>query len=167
MNDSVVNQLLTKIDGVKPLNNILLIGMTNRKDMIDEAILRPGRLEVHVEVSLPDHKGRTQIYDIHLAQMKTNNMLEDGILASDLATRSVNYTGAEIESVVRNATNNRLFKEIDINDLNKKVEYDLIKVSMLDFDKALNEIIPVFGTDLGQFSGSVGNLLECKCFEST
>lgn len=46
MNDSIVNQLLSKIDGVDSLNNVLLIGMTNRKDMIDEAIIRPGRLEV-------------------------------------------------------------------------------------------------------------------------
>ena len=46
VHDSIVNQLLTKIDGVDALNNILLIGMTNRKDLIDEALLRPGRLEV-------------------------------------------------------------------------------------------------------------------------
>ena len=46
MNDSIVNQLLSKIDGVDSLNNILVIGMTNRKDMIDDAVLRPGRLEV-------------------------------------------------------------------------------------------------------------------------
>ena len=46
VHDSIVNQLLTKIDGVDSLNNILVIGMTNRKDMIDDAVLRPGRLEV-------------------------------------------------------------------------------------------------------------------------
>jgi vesicle-fusing ATPase len=46
------------IDGVKALNNILVIGMTNRKDLIDEAVLRPGRFEVHIEVGLPDEAGR-------------------------------------------------------------------------------------------------------------
>jgi vesicle-fusing ATPase len=54
VNDQVVNQLLSNIDGVDALNNILLIGMTNRKDLLDEAILRPGRFEIHIEVKLPD-----------------------------------------------------------------------------------------------------------------
>jgi len=58
VNETIVNQLLSKMDGVDSLNNILIIGMTNRKDMMDEAILRPGRLEVHLEIGLPDEKGR-------------------------------------------------------------------------------------------------------------
>jgi vesicle-fusing ATPase len=47
------------MDGVESLDNILIIGMTNRKDMIDEAILRPGRMEIHLEIGLPDQHGRT------------------------------------------------------------------------------------------------------------
>jgi len=58
VNDSVVNQLLSKIDGVEALNNILVIGMTNRLDMLDDAIIRPGRLELHLEIGLPDTAGR-------------------------------------------------------------------------------------------------------------
>lgn len=69
VHDTVVNQLLAKIDGVEQLNNILVIGMTNRRDMIDEALLRPGRLEVQMEISLPDETGRFQILNIHTKRM--------------------------------------------------------------------------------------------------
>lgn len=57
------------MDGVDQLNNILVIGMTNRLDMIDEALLRPGRLEVHMEINLPDEKGRVQILKIHTSKV--------------------------------------------------------------------------------------------------
>ena len=56
--DKVVNQLLTKIDGVDSLNNILVIAMTNRKDMIDPAIIRAGRIDLHLEIGLPNEFGR-------------------------------------------------------------------------------------------------------------
>jgi len=65
VNDTVVNQLLSKIDGVDQLNNILIIGMTNRLDMIDDALTRPGRLEVKIEIGLPKEAGRIQILNIH------------------------------------------------------------------------------------------------------
>ena len=68
--DSAVNQLLTKIDGVDSLNDVIIIGMTNRKDLIDEALLRPGRLELHIEIGLPDEKGRLQIFNIHTKKIE-------------------------------------------------------------------------------------------------
>lgn len=67
------------MDGVESLNNILIIGMTNRKDMIDEAILRPGRLEIHLEIGLPDERGRLQIFEIHTKNMKKNNLLANDV----------------------------------------------------------------------------------------
>lgn len=66
-----MNQLLTNLDGVEALNNIVVIGMTNRKDLIDEAVLRPGRLELHIEIGLPDEEGRKQILEIHMKKLKS------------------------------------------------------------------------------------------------
>nr|GMC55521.1 Vesicle-fusing ATPase [Ipomoea batatas] len=84
VHDSIVNQLLTKIDGVESLNNVLLIGMTNRKDLIDEALLRPGRLEVQVEINLPDENGRFQILQIHTNKMKENSFLAPDVNLPEL-----------------------------------------------------------------------------------
>ncbi len=61
VHDNVVNQLLTKLDGMQSLENVLVVGITNRRDLLDPAVLRPGRLELQVEVGLPDFAGRTQV----------------------------------------------------------------------------------------------------------
>lgn len=79
VHDTVVNQLLAKIDGVEQLNNILVIGMTNRKDMIDDALMRPGRLEVQMEISLPNEHGRYQILNIHTARMRDFKKLDPDV----------------------------------------------------------------------------------------
>lgn len=113
VHETVVNQLLSKMDGVDSLNNILVIGMTNRKDMIDEAMLRPGRLEIHLEISLPDEKGRRQIFEIHTRHMRKNGLIDADVDFDSLAAMTKNYTGAEIEAVCRGATSFALFKDVD------------------------------------------------------
>jgi vesicle-fusing ATPase len=143
--DTVVNQLLTKIDGVDAINNILLIGMTNRKDMLDEALLRPGRLEVLVEVGLPDEKGRLQILKIHTSKMSTNSFLDRNVDLEKLAELTKNFSGAEIEGLVKASTSHALNRNVDFNDLHKPLDEDNIKVTMEDFMKALDEVKPAFG----------------------
>ncbi|OIV94352.1 hypothetical protein TanjilG_21692 [Lupinus angustifolius] len=145
VHDSIVNQLLTKIDGVESLNNVLLIGMTNRKDMLDEALLRPGRLEVQVEISLPDENGRLQILQIHTNKMKENSFLAPDINLQELAARTKNYSGAELEGVVKSAVSYALNRQLSLEDLTKPVEEENIKVTMDDFLNALHEVIPAFG----------------------
>lgn len=145
VNDSIVNQLLSKIDGVDSLNNILIIGMTNRIDMIDEAILRPGRLEVHVEIGLPDASGREQILRIHTGDMRKHNRLTQAAIdhIPTIVEQTKNFTGAELAGLIRSAASFALAKNIDAKEL--KADPKLIKVDAADFDKAIQEVIPAFG----------------------
>ncbi len=145
VNDSIVNQLLSKIDGVESLNNVLLIGMTNRKDMIDEAVLRPGRLELHVEIGLPDEAGRTQILHIHTNEIKGSGMMAEDVDIHSIAERTKNYTGAEIEGLVKAACSYVFARQIDVTDLSKQMNFKNLVVTREDFDRALDETQPAFG----------------------
>jgi len=158
VNDTVVNQLLSKIDGVDQLNNILVIGMTNRKDMIDDALLRPGRLEVQVEIGLPKESGRLEILNIHTCVMQKNGKLAADVNLAELSVLTKNFSGAEIEGLVRAAQScalNRLVKA------SSKVEVDneaaeKLCVSRADFHHALeHDVKPAFG--------SAQELLEGMC----
>ena len=144
--DSVVNQLLSKLDGVDQLNNILLIGMTNRMDMIDEALLRPGRLEVHMEISLPDEKGRIQILQIHTTKLKKNNMLDTDVDIEELARLTKNFSGAEITGLVKAAASfafGRFNKDGTMAGIRDDV--DQMRINQTDFIHALDEVKPLFG----------------------
>ncbi|XBJ11690.1 hypothetical protein VPH35_016350 [Triticum aestivum] len=145
VHDSIVNQLLTKIDGVEALNNVLLIGMTNRKDLLDEALLRPGRLEVHIEINLPDENGRLQILQIHTSKMRESSFLSPDVNLQELAARTKNYSGAELEGVVKSAVSFALNRQISMDDLTKPLDEESIKVTMDDFVNGLHEITPAFG----------------------
>lgn len=112
--DSVVNQLLSKLDGVDQLNNVLMIGMTNRIGLIDDALLRPGRLEVHVEISLPDEPGRLQIFKILTAHMSKNNALAGDVDGGYIAKMTPNYSGAELAGVVRSASSTALSRHVKV-----------------------------------------------------
>ncbi|KAE7995693.1 hypothetical protein FH972_000464 [Carpinus fangiana] len=162
VHDSIVNQLLTKIDGVESLNNVLLIGMTNRKDLLDEALLRPGRLEVQIEISLPDENGRLQILQIHTNKMKENSFLAPDVNLQELAARTKNYSGAELEGVVKSAVSYALNRQLSMDDLTKPVDEESIKVTMDDFLNALHEIIPAFGASTDDLERCrLNGMVEC------
>lgn len=146
--DSVVNQLLSKLDGVEQLNNILVIGMTNRLDMIDEALLRPGRLEVHMEISLPDEKGRIQILKIHTSKMRNNNILGGDVDVLELATLTKNFSGAEIQGLVKSASSFAFNRHTKVGTLaGVSSDIDQMKVMRDDFLAALDEVHAAFGVN--------------------
>lgn len=146
--DNVVNQLLAKMDGVDQLNNILVIGMTNRKDLIDIALLRPGRFEVQVEIHLPDEPGRLQIFEIQTKKMRENNMMDSDVDLAELAKLTKNFSGAEIEGLVKSASSFAINKTVNIGKgatkLNPK-DIAQLKVTRNDFMNALSEVTPAFG----------------------
>ncbi|KAL8712589.1 MAG: hypothetical protein Q9220_003120 [cf. Caloplaca sp. 1 TL-2023] len=144
--DSVVNQLLSKLDGVDQLNNILLIGMTNRMDMIDDALLRSGRLEVHMEISLPDENGRVQILNIHTTKMRESGNLDRDVDLKEIAHLTKNYSGAEIAGLVRSATSFALNRHVKVGTVAGVADdVDKITINRSDFEHAFDDVKPAFG----------------------
>ena len=93
--DRVLSQFLTELDGVEELKGVLMLGATNRQDMLDPAILRPGRFDQIVEIPLPDEPGRRQIFEVHLR----HKPLAPGIDIGKLAAATEEFSGAEIQGV--------------------------------------------------------------------
>ncbi|GLD61174.1 vesicle-fusing ATPase isoform X1, partial [Lates japonicus] len=160
VHDTVVNQLLSKIDGVEQLNNILVIGMTNRPDLIDDALMRPGRFEVKMEIGLPDEKGRVQILTIHTNKMRNFNLLATDVNIKELAAETKNYSGAELEGLVRAAQSTAMNRHIKAT---STVEVDMeraekLQVTRADFLGSLNnDIKPAFGTNQEDYSSYIMN----------
>ncbi|XP_075888464.1 vesicle-fusing ATPase isoform X4 [Nelusetta ayraudi] len=160
VHDTVVNQLLSKIDGVEQLNNILVIGMTNRPDLIDDALMRPGRFEVKMEISLPDEKGRVQILTIHTNKMRSFNLLAPDVNIPELAADTKNYSGAELEGLVRAAQSTAMNRHIKAT---STVEVDMeraekLQVTRDDFMGSLNnDIKPAFGTNQEDYANYIMN----------
>lgn len=150
--DNVVNQLLAKMDGVDQLNNILVIGMTNRRDLIDIALLRPGRFEVQVEIHLPDEEGRLQIFEIHTKKMREHKALGTDVDLHELAALTKNFSGAEIEGLVKSASSFAIDGVVNIGkgktNVNQKTISNM-KVTRKNFLDALAEVVPAFGVSEG------------------
>ncbi len=137
LTDSVVNQLLTKIDGVESVPNVFIIGMTNIPEVIDKALIRPGRLELKLEVGLPDYDGRIQILNIHTKKLKESGRLTEDFDVLEIANETSNYTGAELESVVKNA--------VSLAILDNNNNSDNLQITQDNFLEAIKKVIPNFG----------------------
>lgn len=126
-NDKIVNQLLTELDGVEELTGVSIIAATNRADLIDEALKRPGRLDSIVEVGLPDKKTREAIFAIHTKNMPTGNL---GL--GTLAELSDGFNGAQIAGVCQQvglrAIRERVNKENKLKITQKMFEDAIQKV---------------------------------------
>jgi len=134
--ERVISQLLTEIDGIETLQEVVILAATNRPDILDPAILRPGRIDRMIYVSEPDEEARYQIFKIH-----TKNMpLADDVDLRKLASLTKGYSGADIESVCREAALIALRR-----DINSKT------VTLADFEKALEKIGPSITPDMDKW----------------
>ncbi len=125
--ERVISQLLTEMDGLVALENVVVIGATNRPDIIDPAVLRPGRMDRIIYVPPPDEEARFQILKIH-----TRNMpLAEDVDLREIAKRTEGYSGADLETVCREAAMNALRKDINAKHVTKE-----------DFEEALKKVGP-------------------------
>ena len=131
--ERVISQLLTEMDGIVALEDIVVIAATNRPDIVDPAVLRPGRFDRLIYVPEPDEKSRLQIFKIY-----TKNMpLAKDVDLTQLATATKYYSGADIEALCREAAMHALRKDVNAKE-----------VTMADFQEAMKRIGPSITPDM-------------------
>jgi len=133
--ENVVSQILTEIDGLEELNNVLIIGATNRLDIVDEALLRPGRFDRIIEVPKPDAKGREHILKIHTKKKP----LDKEIDMKKIVEQTDGFSGADIAAVANQAAIAALKRYVDAKSKNIKD----IKISQKDLEDAIEKTKPV------------------------
>jgi len=134
--ERVLNQLLTEMDGLETLKDVVVIAATNRPNLLDPAIIRPGRFDRLVYVGSPDRRGRLKIFKIH-----TNNTpLAEDVDLGILADETEGYVGADIESVCREAVMIALRENFNID-----------KVEMRHFREALKKVKPTITENIAEF----------------
>ncbi len=133
VSERVVDTLLTEMDGLQDVKNILVLAATNRPDMVDPALLRPGRFDKIIEIPMPDEETRLAILKVHTRRMSLNK----DIKLPELAKLTENYTGAELENLCREAGMNAIRKGLEA-------------VSMKEFNEALQEIRPAIPRELSE-----------------
>ncbi|ESP89084.1 CDC48 family AAA ATPase [Candidatus Halobonum tyrrellensis] len=139
VSERVVSQLLTELDGLETLEDVVVVATTNRPDLIDSALLRPGRLDRHVHVPVPDEEARRKIFEVHTR----NKPLADGVDIDSLARRSEGYVGADIEAVCREASMNasrEFIESVTPEDIDDSIGN--VRVTMEHFEQALDSVHP-------------------------
>jgi transitional endoplasmic reticulum ATPase len=132
----VLSQLLTELDGIEELKGVLILAATNRPDLLDPALLRPGRFDIRVDLPLPDRASRERIFEIHLHQRP----VERGVTPSWLADQTEGSSGAQIEGICRRSLMATLAERIAASDAPPGV--DELKITRQALLTAIGEIGP-------------------------
>ncbi|BDQ31959.1 MAG: CDC48 family AAA ATPase [Nitrosopumilus sp.] len=132
--ENVVSQILTEIDGLEELHNVLIIGATNRLDIVDEALLRPGRFDRIIEVPNPDSKGRQHIFEIHTKKKP----LASDVNIGKLVELTEGFSGAEIAAVANRAAITALKRHVG----GKSQIIKDIKITQEDLIDSIDKVKP-------------------------
>ena len=138
--ERVVSQLLTELDGLEELEDVIVIATTNRPDLIDSALLRPGRLDRHVHIPAPDLEARRRIFEVHTR----DKPVSDAVDLDRLARRSEGYVGADIEAVCREASMAATRDFIRNAETEEEVDEEIgtVEITMEHFERALANTTP-------------------------
>src|SRR5581483_6244281 len=131
----VLSQFLTELDGIEELKGVLVLAATNRMDLVDPAMLRPGRFDEIVEIAVPDQESRQHIFEVHLR----GKPLGPGISAAELAAHSDAFSGADIESVCTRAALNAVRRAVE-SAPEKPADEIQVLIEALDVENALNDV---------------------------
>ncbi len=140
VSERVISQLLTELDGIESLQDVVVIAATNRPDIIDPAVLRPGRIDKMIYVPAPDAKALKEIYKIHTKDMP----LSTDIDLDQLAKITVGYSGADVEALCREAALNALRKDINARE-----------VTLRDFKDSMTNVKPSITPDMSAWYQSI------------
>ena len=132
--ENIVSQILTEIDGLEELHNVLIIGATNRLDIVDEALLRPGRFDRIIEVTNPDSKGRKHIFEIHTKKKP----LENNVNITKLIEITDGFSGAEMAAITNRAALVALKRYV----VGKSQNIKEIKITQQDLIDAVDKVRP-------------------------
>jgi len=137
--EQVVSQLLTEMDGLEGLKDVILLAATNRPDMLDPALLRSGRFGRHVEIPMPDKEARVEIFKIHLRNKPLASDVDTNKMAQDLE----GYTGADIQAICEEATLLTIRKAVlNTNiDTHDAASVKKVKISQAEFEDAFKKIL--------------------------
>lgn len=147
--ERVISQLLTELDGLEILTNVVVIASTNRPDIIDPALLRPGRFDRLLYVAPPDDESRTQIFSIHTKKKP----LSDDVKIKDLVERTKGYTGADIAALASAAVMLALREHITKYKDPKEAEdkKNELKITMHHFEEAMKKIRPLSVQEISMY----------------
>lgn len=148
VSERVISQILTEMDGLEELHDVVVVAATNRPDIVDPALLRPGRFDRIIFIPVPDEKSRLEILKIHTSQSPVDKDID----LKELAERTEGYTGADIFAICNEAIMIAIREYIMNNQIDEKTEdFQIYTIKRRHFEKALEKVKPLSKVQLEKY----------------